>query len=107
MSANYHPAANRLLFEVLRVPCGVAVAVDTTPDLHSEQFKVVSYHPLNVSLCLDVALHRGLKVVLCLRSCGAPFAVNVLNPVVLDTLNPIPRSTENLVIVLYPFLRYR
>jgi len=106
MPANYHAATNRLLFKVLRVPCGVAIAVDTTTHLHSEEFKVVPYHPLNVSLRMNVPLHGRLKVVLRFGSCRASFAVDVLHPVVLDTLDPIPRSTENLVVVLYPFFRY-
>lgn len=106
MSANYYAATNRLLFKVLRVPCRVTVAVDSAAHLHTEKFEVVAYHPLDVGLCMDVPLHGRLKVVLRFGSCRASFAVDVLNPVVLDTLNPIPRSTENLVIVLYPFLRY-
>ena len=106
MAANYHPATNRLLFKVLRVGGRVTVPVDTAPYLHPKEFEVVTDHPLDVGLCMDVPLHGGLKVVLRFGSCRASFAVYVLNPVVLDTLDPIPRSTENLVVVLYPFLRY-
>ena len=106
MPANYYAATNRLLFKVLRVGRRVTVPVDTTTHLHTEEFEVVAYHPLNVGLCMDVPLHGGLKVVLRFRSCRASFTVYILHPVVFDTLDPIPRSTENLVVVLYPFFRY-
>ncbi len=106
MPANYHAATNRLLFKVLCVCRRVTVPVNPTTHLHSEEFEVVPYHPLHVSLCMYVPLHGRLKVVLRFGSCRASFAVDVLNPVVFDTLNPIPRSTENLVVVLYPFFRY-
>ena len=106
MPANYHAATNRLLFKMLRVCRRVTVPVDTTTHLHSKEFKVVTDHPLHVGLCMYVALHGRLKVVLRFGSCRASFAVDVLNPVVFDTLDPIPRSTENLVIVLYPFFGY-
>src|SRR5210317_408102 len=106
MPANDHAATNRLLFKVLGVPCGVAVPVNATPHLHTKEFEVVTYHPLHVCLCMDMTLNGRLKVVLRFSSCRASFAVDVLHPVVLDTLDPIPRSTENLVVVLYPFFRY-
>ena len=106
MPANYHPAPNRLLFKMLSVCRRVTVPVDTTAHLHTEEFEVVTDHPLHVSLRMNVALHGGLKVVLCFGSCRASFAVDVLHSVVLDTLDPIPRSTEYLVVVLYPFFRY-
>jgi len=105
MSTDYHAAPDSLLFEVLRICGGVAVAIDARAHLHPEELEVIPDHPLNVGLCMRMPLHGGLKVVFCFRSCRASFAVDVLNPVVFNPFDPIPRSTQNFVVVLYPFPR--
>ena len=105
MPADYHAATDSLLFEVLRICGGVAVAIHARADLHPEELEVIPYHPLNVRLRMNMALNGGLEVVLRFRSCRASFAVDVLHPVVFNPFDPIPRSTQYFVVVLYPFPR--
>ena len=105
MPADYYPTPDRLLLEVFRICGGVCVSIHARPYLHPEEFKVIPDHPLYIGLCMNMPLNGGLEVVLCFRSCRTSFAVDVLNPVVFNPFNPIPRSTQNFVVVLYPFPR--
>ena len=57
MSTNYHAATDSLLFEVLRVCGGVAVAIDARADLHPEELEVIPDHPFNVRLRMNMALN--------------------------------------------------
>jgi len=57
MAANYHAATDCLLFEVLRICGGVAVAIHARADLHTEELEVIPDHPLNVRLRMNMALN--------------------------------------------------
>ena len=57
MPANYHAAPDSLLFEVLRICGGVAVAIDARADLHPEELEVIPSDTLNVRLRINMPLN--------------------------------------------------